>query len=233
MEFTTFDIEFADVILPSICSIAIIDWKDGEIINEYSTKINPDCEIEDFLKDRHGLTMEDLKNSPTLPEIWIEIYDRLENKIVFGHNANRNVRALRESANILYLNMPTFIYCCTASLSKKLWPYLNDFSLPYISERLGINNVHYNSYEDAKSVGRIINKAIEDTGVKSISEMFSLVGFSGGLIDNKEKSVYRAIKRKGKYKARIKNRKTGEIKYIDFFEAESQKDDIKTSIYIK
>ena len=159
MQFTTFDIEFADVILPSICSISIIDWNDSGIVNVYKTMINPDCDIDPFLQDRHKITAEQISTAPTLPEVWKDIYDHLENKLVFSHYANRNVRSLQELASINYLNMPPFIFCCTASISRKLWPYFKNDTLPEITERLGINDHHYNSYEDAKSVGYILKKA--------------------------------------------------------------------------
>ena len=110
MQFTTFDIEFADVILPSICSISIIDWNDSGIVNVYKTMINPDCDIDPFLQDRHKITAEQISTAPTLPEVWKDIYDHLENKLVFSHYANRNVRSLQELASINYLNMPPFIY---------------------------------------------------------------------------------------------------------------------------
>ena len=73
MHFVTLDMELADRILPSICSITIIEWNDNNIVNIIDTYINPDCEVEEFFADRHGITNEMLKDAPTLPEKWIEI----------------------------------------------------------------------------------------------------------------------------------------------------------------
>lgn len=194
MEFTTLDMEFADVILPSICSISIIDWDDNGIKNIYSTLINPDCDIEDFLYQRHKITSDMVKDAPTIQEAWIDIYNRLENKVVFSHYANRNFKALSDLAAIKYLKMPHCIFACSASISRKLWPYFSSDKLPVISERLGVNYNHFNSLEDAKSVGFIVQRALEDTHSCSFEDLYSKVGFSGGYIENGEKKIYRAIK---------------------------------------
>lgn len=211
MRFTTFDIEFADVLLPSICSISIIDWNDNIIENVYKTMINPDCDIDPFLQDRHKITNEQVQKAPTLPEVWKDIYDHLENRVVFSHYANRNVTSLKNLADINYLNMPPFIFCCSASISRKLWPYFKNDTLPEITERLAINDHHYDSYEDAKSVGYIIQKAMADTETSSLFDFFNQVGFSGGFIEDGEKHIYRAIKKDNGYIARIKENDIREL----------------------
>lgn len=204
MKYTTMDIEFADVILPSICSITILDWEEGEIVKSFSTLINPDCEVEDFLFQRHGLTYENLQDKPTLPMVWKQIYDMLSDKIVFIHNANVTVSALKRDADIEYLNMPNFIFCCTASLSNRVWPHFRNSSLQYVTERLGITDKHFNSFEDAKSVGIIVKMAMEDLEVNNLYDFFTKVGFAGGMFIDGERKIYRAKKYKDKYLARFK-----------------------------
>lgn len=116
--FVTMDLEIADRLLPSICSIAIITWENGKIIDEFYTLIQPDCEVEDFFKDRHALTDEELSLAPTLPEKWIEIYDRLENKTVFCYRPNQIIKTLIERANVEKLNVPNFLYGSVESICK-------------------------------------------------------------------------------------------------------------------
>lgn len=205
MKFTTFDMEFADIILPSICSISIIDWDENGIISAYKTLINPDCEFDERLQARHRITPEMVKNAPTIQEAWIDIYNKLENKLVFSHYANRNIRALENLAYIKYLKLPPLVFCCTASISRKLWPYFPNDKLPVITERLGINNKHFDSFEDAKSVGYIVGKAMEDTQCFTFNEFFAKLGFCGGYIENGERKVYRAIKEGAHYIVKDKN----------------------------
>lgn len=232
MRFSTLDIEFADVILPSICSISIIDWDDSGITNQYSTYINPDCEIDEYFKDRHKITLEQTKTSPLIGEAWIDIFNHLENRIIFSHYANRNIRALKSLADINYLNMPPLIYCCSASISRKLWPYFKNDTLPEITERLGISTTHFNSLEDAKSVGYIVKKAMNDMEIDSLPELFDKIGFTGGIVKEGERYIYRAIKKESGYLARVKD--VNNIYGIDWIKAnyyQEDKDIIKNSLF--
>lgn len=196
MEYLTLDIELADRILPSICSITIRNWEDGVNTNTFSTLINPDCEIEDFLTERHGITQEMVKNAPTLPEIWKEIYDLLENKLVFAHFANDVIQKLMLRASVDYLNLPNLKYGCTASIAKRTWREQNNYRLNVLSEALNITKIHNNSKEDSLTVGIIINKAMEIHNVTSIISLFEQIGFAGGQIKDNTKICYRAIKNK-------------------------------------
>ena len=196
MIYLTIDTELADRMLPSICSITIRTWEDGKNTNIYSTLINPDCEIEEFLKNRHGITQEMVSNAPTLPEIWKTIYDLLENKLVFAHFANDSIRRLMTRASVDYLNVPNLFYGCTASIAKRTWPEKQDFKLINLSESLNITKIHNDSSEDSKTIGLIISEAFKKNNVNSIEGLFEKIGFAGGQIVNNIKLPYRAIKDK-------------------------------------
>lgn len=196
MHFVTLDMELADRMLPSICSITIIEWNDNNIVNIIDTYINPDCEVEEFFADRHGITNEMLKDAPTLPEKWIEIYDALDHKMVFAHNANRTIKALKQRASVDLLKMPDLRFGDTASLARRTWPGLDSYRLQELTETLNITKFHNNSYEDAKSVAKIVNMASELFDADSPGELFRLSGYAGGIMRNQEKLSYRAVKDK-------------------------------------
>ena len=196
MHFVTLDMELADRMLPSICSITIIEWNDNNIVNIIDTYINPDCEVEEFFADRHGITNEMLKDAPTLPEKWIEIYDALDHKMVFAHNANRTIKALKQRASVDLLKMPDLRFGDTASLARRTWPGLDSYKLQELTETLNITKFHNNSYEDAKSVAKIVNMASELFDADSPGELFRLSGYAGGIMRNQEKLSYRAVKDK-------------------------------------
>lgn len=196
MKYVTLDMELADRMLPSICSITIIEWEDGKITKILDTYINPDCEVESFFSDRHGITNEMLIDAPTLPEKWIEIYDALNHKMVFSHFANRTIKALKQRASVDQLLMPNMRFGDSASIAKRTWPRLEDYRLPYLTEILNITKFHNNSYEDAKSVAKIVDMSAELYDVYSSGELFKTIGYAGGIIKNQEKISYKAIKDK-------------------------------------
>ena len=180
-DFLTMDMEYADRVLPSICSLSILSWKDGEIIDIFTTLINPDCEIESFMKDRHGIT---------------DIEELLSNNIVFMHGAAHAFSSLLIRTDVDYLKIPNLVYGCTMSLSRRVWKGLNDYRLSSVTEKLDITKLHNNSLEDAKSVGQIVCKALDKRKAKNIFELFDEVGYAGGRIRDNKKEIYRAAKDK-------------------------------------
>jgi len=196
--FVTVDFEIADRLLPSICSIAIITWDNKKIVDSFFSYIKPDCEVEDFFHDRHGISDELLMNAPTLSEQWITIYDLLENKTVFFFNPNQSLKTLIERTQVDQLNLPNMNYGSVQSICKRTWKGMKEYLLPSIEEELDISTVHHNALEDATNLGKIIYKASDHLGLDSPYDLFKEIGFSGGYIRNNKKIPYRAIKNKKK-----------------------------------
>ncbi len=196
MRYTTLDIELADRFLQSICSISIIEWEDNRIISEFNSHINPDCEVEEFFLARHGLSNEILQQAPTLGEKWIKIYDMMDGKMIFAHHANRVIRDLMHIAELNYLNMPDIKFGCSASIAKRTWTGLEDYRLPYLTEYLNITNIHNNSNQDAKAVASIIQKSAAIHEEDTVEGLFHKIGYSGGVVENKSRIIYRAAKNK-------------------------------------
>lgn len=196
MRFLTMDIEFADRILGGICSMTILEWKDGVPSGCFHSLFNPECKIEDFFDNRHGFHNEDLNAMHNLRDQWIRIYDILSNQMVFIHNANSVVTSLSKRAESDYLYMPNFTYGDTTSICKRVYKGWEDYRLPAVTEKLQITNQHHNSYIDAHSVGIVLMKALEETDTKDYIELYKKVGYAGGKLINGYKYVYRPIKDK-------------------------------------
>ena len=88
MEFVAIDFETANRNSDSACSIGLVTFKDGKIVDEYYKLIHPKNLY--FHPDNikvHGLTEEMVADEPTLLEIWEEILPRLQGKQVVAHFA--------------------------------------------------------------------------------------------------------------------------------------------------
>lgn len=205
MRFITMDMELADRYLPSICQITILTWENGKLIDKYNTYINPDCEIEEFLFNRHHISNEMVKDSPYLQNIWHEIYNRLNYQYVFCHNANRIITQLMIRAEVDNLLFPTLIYGDTLSMCRRTWKNKKDYSLITMTEFLNITKVHNNSLFDAVSVAKIIYNILQKDQNYTMENLFKSMGYAGGCVILNQKYSYRAIKDKlsGKFYAKI------------------------------
>lgn len=201
MKFMTMDMELADRILPSICSISIISWINTTPVNVFHTWLNPECEIEEFFADRHGMTNEDLKNMPTLREKWTRIYDIMEGQMIFAHNANAMFSALQKRAEIDLLNIPDFTFASTASIAKRCFPECPSTDLQTVAKTMHLASEFYDSYLDAHTISRILLKAIEKETVSHYTELFQKVGYVGGKFIDRKKILVRPVfdKEKGIY----------------------------------
>lgn len=195
--FVTMDFEIADRILPSICSIAIITWENGKIIDTYQSLVNPDCEVEVFFKDRHGINDWQLSEAPSLSDIWIPVFDRLENKMVFCWNPNQSFRTMMHKAEIEQLNMPNLIYGSVMSIYRRTWGNDGSTNLRDASEMLHMTNIHNNAYEDARTLGRMIYGAARHLELDNVYLLFRKIGFAGGIIKDGIRVPYSAVKQKG------------------------------------
>lgn len=74
-----------------------------------------------------------------------------------------------------------------------------------MTERLGITSTHFNSLEDAKSVGYIVKRAMADLEITSLSELFDKIGFTGGVVKEGERYIFRAIKKEAGFIAKVKD----------------------------
>lgn len=189
------DMELADRYLNSICQISIIEWDNFIPIKEINTYIYPDCDVEEFFLTRHGLTAEHLITAPKLGEKWIEIFNMLENKLVFCHNANQKIKILSNIASSNYLNLPDFSYACTQSIAKRSWPMeLDGYKLNDIAKKLDVEYQANNSRNDAMLIANIVQTSISIHQSDSIQSFFESVGFATGRIYNQERIVYTSYK---------------------------------------
>lgn len=196
MEYITIDMDLADRILPSYCCVSVITWEDGNMKDVYSSYIYPDCDIEDFMLARHGITNKDVDAAPTMSNVWCEISKIIEGKLVFFVNGSKDVDMLLRRLDVDYLETPSFNYGSIISICKRTWDNLSKYDFATITSELGISTSHYNSLNDAIAMGMIINRAMEYHNAEDVTELFNKIGYAGGYVIGCRKVTYKALKDK-------------------------------------
>ncbi|HEL0683175.1 TPA: DNA polymerase III subunit epsilon, partial [Streptococcus equi subsp. zooepidemicus] len=67
--YVALDVETANSFRGSICSIGLVKFQDGEVIDSFYSLINPEEEFDEFNIFIHGIMPDDVIGSPTFPEI--------------------------------------------------------------------------------------------------------------------------------------------------------------------
>ena len=146
-----------------ITEIALIKVRDEEIIDSYTTLINPGQHIPYGITQLTGISNEDVFDKPYFSEISDEILKFIndtnaEDVIFTGHNVNFDFAFLSESFRRLdkpvYINYKTL---CTCKLARRLLKSLKSKSLGNVAEHLGIRiKKKHRAYDDTLATAKIL-----------------------------------------------------------------------------
>ena len=127
----------------------------------FSTNINPEERIPNYIQERTGLTDSILLKAPTFSDVANTILQELENHILVGHNASFLHYALQ--SEFKYLGYSFKIpQLCTIRLAKKLMPNMTNYELPYLSSVLNIPFTPSNDLEEySNAVDILLQRLIQ------------------------------------------------------------------------
>lgn len=157
VDFVAIDFEHAQSFKGSVCSVGIVSFKNGYIIDEYSTLIQPpNNEYNPYTVRIHGLTPYHTQNSPKFIEVYPEIKKRINNCTVVAHNAFSADKACLEQAmefNGIFENLNIEWQCTYA---------ITNVKLDVVAKACGIELNHHDAISDAKACGKIYNLFIRN-----------------------------------------------------------------------
>ena len=171
--FTVVDIETTGGAARShkIIEIAIVTLEHGQIIDHYSTLINPQKYIPAFITSLTGISNEMVEKAPTFQDIADKITELTEGKIFVAHNVNFDYSFLKQEFNILGAKFDRK-KLCTVRLAKKIFPGFSSYGLGSLTSRLNIHiNNRHRALGDAMATAKVLELLI-----KNDSEDF--IGFS-------------------------------------------------------
>ena len=153
-----------------ITEIGIMKVKNGEVIDSFSTFVNPEKPIPPKVVEVTNITDDMVKDAPTINEIFPKMLEFIgEDSILVAHNADFDIGFLKYNAKQLGYTLEN-TYLDTLRLAKLLFPEFKRYKLGMIADKLGI-------------VVEVAHRALDDvdTTVKVLNVMFDML---------KEKEIY-------------------------------------------
>jgi len=154
--FTAIDFETAT--RHHICSVGIVAFENGEIIDEYHTLIKPPNNEYNWHNIKvHGITQRHTQNVPSFQDIYPEIKKRIHGKTLVAHNESfdRNVltKTMRDY-NIEYtdLNISEKWVCTMKIYKAKGYKPAN---LNACCQKNNIQLEHHQALSDARACGKL------------------------------------------------------------------------------
>ncbi len=174
--YVVFDIETTGFSSVEDCIIEIgaVKVRNGEIVDSYSTFVNPGVPIPFDIVNLTGITDEMVMEARKIDVILPEFLSFVGDAVLVAHNAGFDVGFMEQ--NCKSLGLPSqFTYLDTVALARVLLPTLAKYKLNIVAKALNISlENHHRAVDDAKATAEIFVKFVamlKQRGITTLAEV--------------------------------------------------------------
>ncbi len=176
-----------------ITEIGIMKVKNNEVIDKFTTFVNPEKPIPQRVIEVTNITDDMVKNAPTIEEILPKVLEFIGDSILVAHNADFDIGFLKHNCTELGLKLDN-TYLDTLRLAKALFPEYKKYKLGIIAENLGIKvEVAHRALDDVDTTVKVFNVMLNKLKEKNIITLDDMETKLSGKADYKSLPTYHAI----------------------------------------
>lgn len=164
MQFVAIDVETANADMGSICQIGLARFVDGQLVEEWSTLVDPEDYFDDVNISVHGIEARMVKGQPKLPQIADRLRSTLEGTVSVCHTHFDRVAIGRAYGK--YNLSPVFTtWLDSARVVRRTWKELawKGYGLANVCRKIGYQFQHHDALEDAKAAGFVLLAALRES----------------------------------------------------------------------
>jgi DNA polymerase III subunit epsilon len=120
-----------------ITEVGIVRMKNGELLEEWSSLVNPECAIPPYIEAFTGISSEMVVDAPRFADIAATVLEKLRGAVFVAHNARFDYSFLRSEFRKLGVEYTSEVMC-TVKLSRRLFPEHVRHNLDAVMERHGL-----------------------------------------------------------------------------------------------
>ncbi len=160
----------------AITEICILVHDGLQVVDKYTTLINPQCHITSFYRKLSGITDEMVADAPKFYEVAPKILEMTENRIFVAHNVSFDYNFIKaEFASLGYKFKREKL--CTVRLARKLLPGRISYSLGHLCASLGIDiEGRHRAEGDAVATAQLFDLLLQ---LKSNDPQYKNMGIEG------------------------------------------------------
>jgi DNA polymerase-3 subunit epsilon len=164
MNFIAIDVETANANMSSICQIGIARFANGQLVEEWSTLLDPEDYFDDMNISVHGIEEEMVLGQPKLPEVAPLLRSKLEGTVTVCHTHFDRIALLRAFAKYNLDSIST-IWLDSARVVRRTWKELawKGYGLSNVCRIIGYDFQHHDALEDAKAAGHVLLAAFRES----------------------------------------------------------------------
>ncbi len=179
--FCIFDIETTgfNSNIDKITEIAVCKVRNGEIIDEFTTFVNPERNIPEEVQELTHITPDMVKDAPTIDEVLPEFLEFTKDTILVAHNARFDIGFIKHFANVQKLEFAPYVVD-TLTMARELYPNLENHKLGTIAEHLEVSlEGAHRAINDTRATAKIFikmqNDAKERLDIDEYGYMYSVI----------------------------------------------------------
>lgn len=148
-----------------ITEIAVIRVENDEIVDEFTTLINPGAPLPRWITTLTGITDADVAQAPYFDEIADELNRILSGAVFVAHNVRFDYSFIKRQLEASGYKFRPKLFC-TVRMSRAMYPENKGHSLEKIIARHGIRvGARHRAYDDAKAIYDFARLAITEKGL--------------------------------------------------------------------
>ncbi len=120
-----------------VTEVAIVRVAEGEVVEEWSSLVDPGCSIPEDIQALTGITNEMVRGAPAFAQLRHEVLARLEGHLFVAHNARFDYGFLKNEFARFDMAFTADVLC-TVRLSRRLYPEADGHSLDALIARHGL-----------------------------------------------------------------------------------------------
>lgn len=164
MNFVAIDVETANPDMGSICQIGTAVFSDGQLIEEWSTLVDPEDYFDDVNISIHGIKPSMVRGQPTLPDVADKLRGILADTVSVCHTHFDRVAIARAFAKYKLRPIST-TWLDSARVVRRTWKDLawSGYGLSNVCSKIGYQFKHHDALEDAKAAGYVLLAAFRES----------------------------------------------------------------------
>ncbi len=175
-EFVVFDLETTGAKAPPcrITEIGAYRVRNGQVMDEFQTLVNPEMPIPWFITQLTGINDDMVRDAPLFRDVAHDFLSFIGDSILVAHNSGFDMRFLNHEIGRVYQDYRVANPClCTVQLSRKLLPNILNHKLKTVAAHYSIDLVnHHRASADAFATAHIfvnLLTKLHDRGVTDLA----------------------------------------------------------------
>lgn len=153
-----------------ITEIAVIRVEDGEVVDEYSSLVNPVTSIPYWITTLTGISNDDVADAPYFDEIAGELDRIMKDALFVAHNVRFDFSFVKRQMEACGYSFKPKLFC-TVRMSRAMYPEHKGHSLEKIINRHSIAvKSRHRAYDDAKATYDFAKLAIAEKGKEAFAQ---------------------------------------------------------------